>query len=155
MISAAAWSWSISFNSSRSSVASISSEDAEPVVPEVDALICFCLEVVAIGRFEPVEDEDTLETMLKPSIDQVEVDDLQPVGLESAIECYVRLAAQFGLAQALSDALADVIPGLLEDLDEELGLTVVPAPVAGGLSNNPAIAGNELKIFLNLEEVSP
>jgi len=130
-------------------------EDAEPVVPDVDRLVCFCLQAFATGHFEPVAEDDTVQTMLRPVIDSVEIDDLEPVGLENAIECYLRLAARFGVAKELGDALADVIPGILEDLDEELGLTLAPAPIGGGLAHNPAIEEDQLKVFIDLEEVSP
>lgn len=130
-------------------------EETEPVVPDVDRLLCFCLQAFATGHFEPVEEEDTVQTMLKPVIDEVEIDDLEPVGLENTIECYLRLASQFGLARELGDALAGVIPGILEELDEELGLTLVPATVGGGPSDNPAIEDDELEVFIDLEEVSP
>lgn len=130
-------------------------EDAEPVVPDVDELLCFCLEAFAVGGFAPVEDGDSLQTMLRPVIDGVHIDRLDPADLESAIACYLRLSAQFGLARELSDVLADVIPGILEDLDEELGLTLTPAPIAGAIDFNPAIRDSELRLFVNIEEVDP
>jgi hypothetical protein len=129
--------------------------DPEPVVPDVDELLCFCLQAFATGRFELVEADDTVQTMLRPVIGKVEIDDLQPHDLETAVECYLRLATQFGLARELSDVLADVIPGILEDLDEEFGLTLVPAPIAGQLRLNPAVEEDQVRIFINIEEVSP
>ena len=126
----------------------------EPVVPEVDELICFCLQLFVMGHFELVTDDDTLETMLKPKLDGIELVDLEPRGLESSIECYIRVLVEMVLLPRLSEAIGEVIPSLLERLDEELGLTLIPAPVSGSLSHNPSIGEDQLQLFINIEEVS-
>jgi hypothetical protein len=125
----------------------------EPVVPDVEELICFCLQLFVMGHFEPVEEDGTLETMLKPKLDGIELVDLEPRGLESSIECYVRVLLEVVLLPRLSEALGGVIPGILERLDAELGLTLVPAVPSGSLSHNPAIAEDQLQFFIDIEEV--
>jgi hypothetical protein len=126
----------------------------EPVVPDVDELICFCLQLFVTGHFESVDEDDTLETMLKPKLDGIELVDLEPRGLESSIECYIRVLVEVVLLPKLSEAIGEVIPSVLERLDDELGLTLVPAPLSGSLSHNPAIAEDQLQLFIDIEEVS-
>jgi hypothetical protein len=125
----------------------------EPLVPDVEELICFCLQLFVMGHFEPVEADDTLETMLKPKLDGIELVDLEPRGLENSIECYVSVLVEVVLLPRLSEALGEVIPGILERLDAELGLTLVPGVPSGSLSHNPAIAEDQLQFFIDIEEV--
>jgi hypothetical protein len=126
----------------------------EPVVPDVDELICFCLQLFVMGHFESVTVTDTLETMLKPRLDGIELVDMEPRGLENSVECYIRVLVQVVLLPRLSQAIGRVVPSILKRLDDELGLTLVPAPTSGSLSHNPAIAEDQLQLFINIEEVS-
>jgi hypothetical protein len=126
----------------------------EPVVPEVDELVCFCLQLFVTGHFESVDEDDTLETMLKPKLDGIELVDMEPRGLENSIECYIHVLVELVLLPRLSEAIGEVVPSILRRLDDELGLTLVPARVSGSLSRNPSIAEDQLQIFIDIEEVS-
>ena len=128
---------------------------ADPIVPQVQQLTCFCLDLIAVGHFElekiePPIIEDGVEktTRLLGKVDGLEIVDIGPEGLESGIECFLNVLIHLAVLPLLSE-IAE-LPILL-DLDPPLpDLRLTPSPA---VLNNPAIEEDQLKVFLDIEEV--
>lgn len=114
-----------------------------PVVIPTRKLSCFCLEVFAVGHIEINQVGNRF--IFKPKLDGLELVDLRPQGMEDAIECYVASVIRLGLLPRLQVALEKIV---FDQMSEILTVTLKPTP---GLPNNPAIEGDELKAFINME----
>lgn len=106
---------------------------------------CFCLDVYTVGHF----DREIIlgkETILA-KVDRIEIVDIQPDGLESNLECYIKTAVTLVLRQKFA------IP--LETLFVSFPLfgmgTVTLAPTANPpVPNNPAVEEDQLKAFITM-----
>ncbi len=114
-----------------------------PVVIPTRKLSCFCLEVFAVGHIDINQVGNRF--VFKPKLDGLELVDLRPQGMEDAIECYVASVIRLGLLPRLQVALEKIV---FDQMSEILTVTLKPTP---GLPNNPAIEGDELKAFINME----
>lgn len=123
----------------------------EPVIVPTDRLECFCLDLFVLAHFEPAG--DSLDELLQPKVDGVEIVNIEPAGLENSIECLLRMLMQFVVLPKLSDAIAEIVPGVLSKLDSLASLTMVPTPVSSSLPNNPAVEEDKIKMFVDIEEV--
>lgn len=125
-----------------------------PIFP-VDKLECFCMELFATakGEFEGQAGNQRLDL----GIDGIELKDLAPEGLEKSIECYMRILMDRVILPQVSDAVSELIfrmqeiPALTEG-DPSMGSIQISAATAP--AHNPAVEENQLKVFLNLEELS-
>ena len=107
-------------------------------------LMCFCLEVYAVGHIETTQVGN--KHVFAPKLDSIEIVDLCPEGLENSIECYMELVLKLGLLPRIRVALEKIVLDQLKIVNIE----VKPTP---GLPNNPAIEKDELKVFINMEVV--
>lgn len=114
-----------------------------PIVIPTRKLTCFCLEVFAVGHIEIQQLGNRF--IFKPKLDGLEIVDLRPQGMEDAIECYVASVIRLGLLPRLQVALEKIV---FDQMSEILTVSLKPTP---GLPNNPAIEGDELKAFINME----
>ncbi|HET6943498.1 MAG TPA: hypothetical protein VFH89_15200 [Sphingomicrobium sp.] len=126
-------------------------DDRRPDPPQplpTRSLICFCLDVFAIGgvgiRFY------NGRPYLEPFLDRVEIVDIRPDELESALECYLELLLKLGLLPKLR-ILLERAP--LEIIKNVVSLVVKPTPTSGAVPNNPAIEQDQLKAFIDLEVI--
>ena len=128
-----------------------SSQDRQPDPPKplpTRSLICFCLDVFAVGGVGiPFYNG---RPYLEPFLDRVEIVDIRPDELESAIECYLELLLKLGLLPKLR-ILLERAP--LEIMKDVLSLIVKPTPTSGAVPNNPAIEQDQLKAFIDLEVI--
>jgi hypothetical protein len=106
-------------------------------------LECFCLDLFATLGADlagPVGDQHLIGRL-----DGIEIVDLEPAGLESAIECYATLAVRLGLLPRLAVPvirLVQGVPGIAT-------LTVEPtSPPA--VASNPALESDQLQLFLDI-----
>ena len=117
-------------------------------------LDCFCMELFATGhaRFEGPGGNQRLLL----SIDGIELEDLCPEALENSIECYMMTLINRVVLPPLSDAISEVafqvqqIPPLSGP--DSIGTFQIEASTA--VANNPAIEDDQLKMFLNLKEIT-
>lgn len=120
-----------------------SDRQLKPIVLPTRKLTCFCLEVFAVGHIEINQLGNRF--IFKPKLDGLEIVDLRPQEMEDAIECYVASVIRLGLLPRLQVALEKIV---LDQMSDILTVTLKPTP---GLPNNPAIEGDELKAFINME----
>lgn len=136
-----------------------------PIVPEPADLHCFCLDLTVVGATSAdgpgasgswVRLSNTPEFVLEDLYLGTGEADLDfPDGMEASITCYVRSFVEFSLLPTLDDVLAKVPASLPAEslLSMQLDETraTVSLPTGGGISNNPAIEDDQLKVFANLD----
>lgn len=122
-----------------------------PIIVPSEKLTCFCLDLFVLAHFEPAG--ATLGQLVKPKVDAVEIVDIRPQEMEDMIECVLRLLVKFVVLPKLADAITAALPGMLSKLNDLASLTIVPTPTPATVPNNPAVEGDQLKLFLNIEEV--
>jgi len=113
----------------------------QPFTIPARRLICFCMEVYAVGHIETSQQGNKF--VFAPKLDNIEIVDLCPEGLENSIECYMELVLKLGLLPRIRVALEKVV------LDQLKIVNIEVKPTAG-LANNPAIENNELKVFIDM-----
>ena len=103
--------------------------------------LCFCLDVYVVGHF------DLMSGRLVGKVDGIEIVDIKPDGLESNLECYIKMTVNVVLRQRLAialDALALSFPLL------GMGtITLAPTPNPP-VPHNPAIEDDQLKAFVTI-----
>ena len=111
-----------------------------------DKLECFCLDVFATAHVEI--DSSTGQQRLVGKLDGLEIVDIEPKGLETSIECYLKVLIQIVILPRLSVALKKIV---FEILDGLATVTLKPTPVSAAVPHNPAIEQNKLKVFIDME----
>ncbi|HKJ56902.1 MAG TPA: hypothetical protein VJ978_13045 [Nitriliruptoraceae bacterium] len=126
-------------------------------VPEVGEITCFCMEVFAVLRPEwwRIGNDDSAEYHLTLHLEQLEIVDLEPDGLETIIECYVTALLRLSLLPRLTLGLRDMIfdlTGPLHAVGVGKGKKIVlqPSPPSAAVPNNPAVEDDQLKAFVDL-----
>ncbi len=126
------------------STANVSRFRPKPFTIPVRRLLCFCMEVYAVGHIETTKIGN--KYVLAPKLDNIEIVDLCPEGLENSVECYLELVLKLGLLPRVRVALEKIVLDQLKIVNIE----IKPTP---GLPNNPAIENDELKVFIDMEVV--
>jgi hypothetical protein len=106
-------------------------------------LQCWCLTVVVVGHFEatgPVGDK-----VVEAKLDGLEIVDIAPEGLESNLECYLKLLMRYVLLPRLRIAMAAFHFGILDGLAQ---ITLSPTTT---VPHNPAVEDDMLKLFVDVE----
>lgn len=103
--------------------------------------ICFCLEVFVTGHF-------TLENnFLLGHVDGIEIVDITPDGLESNLECYLKMCVTAVLREKLAIQMEKLT--LSFPLFDIATITLSPSPNPP-VPNNPAVEEDQLKIFIKM-----
>jgi hypothetical protein len=107
---------------------------------------CFCLDAFATGglRFRQYGGIWYLE----PFLEGFEIVDVAPAGLESSVECYVKLVVKLSVLPGLRIALETMSFKILQNVINVQLLPVVGNPA---VPNNPAIEEDQLKAFIQVE----
>jgi hypothetical protein len=121
-------------------------------------MLCTCLEVDAIGHFEWGTIGQDQQQWLKVRLDGLEIVDLQtvpPSALEETLECYLGLVLRLGILPQLitpmESLVLDITAMLLaEGITIDQRITLAPSAVPADVPNNPAIAHDQLEVFLEL-----
>lgn len=127
----------------------------EPRTLPTRALLCVCLELFAVAHFEwgPIGQDQ--KQYLKPRLDGIEIVDLQPTPLENAIECFLKTTLRLGILPRLVVPIEAMILDITKvlgdnDVTIEEQVTLRPTPTSAQLPFNPAIEGDQLKVFIDL-----
>ncbi|MEW6180403.1 MAG: hypothetical protein AB1522_10790 [Chloroflexota bacterium] len=118
-------------------------------------LICFCLELYAVGYFEWGTVPGSAQIWLKTRLEGLEVVDIQPNEMESAIECYLITVLKLGILPRLIIPLEKMVLDITKEF-REVGLTLgrdvllQPSAVPADVPNNPAVEDDQIKAFLKL-----
>ncbi len=129
--------------------------DRGDITLPITELLCFCLELFAVGHFEWGTVPGFQQQFLKPKLDGIEIVDLQPTPMENAIECYLSTMLRLGILPRLMVPMEKMILDVTEILKEQ-GLQVgqqvnlQPAAVPGDVPNNPAVEDDQVKAFIQL-----
>lgn len=103
--------------------------------------ICFCLGVFVTGHF-------SLENgFLLGRLDGIEIVDIKPEGLESNLECYLKMCVSAVMRQKLAIQMKKLT--LSFPLFDIATLTLSPS-ANPPIPNNPAIEEDQLKIFIKM-----
>ena len=107
---------------------------------------CFCLDafVTAGIRIRWYGGKPYLE----PFLDGIEIVDIEPKGLENAIECYLKTLLKLSVLPGLR-VLLETSP--LDIIKDKVTLSLLPMPTGPQLPNNPAIEDDQLKAFVKVE----
>jgi hypothetical protein len=123
-------------------------------------ILCFCLELFAVGHFEWGTIGPSETQWLKVRLDGLEIVDLKPQEMEDMIECYIRSVLRLGVLPRMSISIEKMVLDITEMLQEQglaIGetITLEPAPVPASVPNNPAVENDQLKVFINLVITKP
>jgi hypothetical protein len=117
-----------------------------PVLP-VTEFNCFVLDLYAVGHLTvastPQAGQPYPLQQIRLEVDGLEIVDIQPRGLEHAVECYLRAILR-------GHVLPHLVLGLEELVVNTLGIELTPH-LTLGLPNNPAIEQDELRVWLDVE----
>jgi len=105
-------------------------------------LHCFCLEVQALCHIETRKVGNRY--LFAPKMDKLEIIDMQPEGMENSIECYLAQVIRLGLLPRIRIALEKIV-------FDQLQIVNIAVKPASGVTNNPAIEDDELKVFIDME----
>lgn len=107
-----------------------------------EGVICFCLDLFAVLHVERSGGTATPTISLK--LDNLEIVDVTPAGLENATECFLRAMLIMGVLPKVKLAL--------EALMFKVGdvLTIGPTPISAAVPFNPAIEQDQIKVFISL-----
>ncbi|HZU86317.1 MAG TPA: hypothetical protein VFF78_02465 [Anaerolineaceae bacterium] len=127
-----------------------------PIIPlPIHQLNCFCLDAYAIGgvRITAYNGKPYLE----PFIDGFEIVDIEPVGLENSLECYISLMLKLvilpGLRILLEHAPFNLTQGSTDLFPQPTNVVISPMPVSAALPHNPAIEKDQLEVFIKAEVI--
>jgi hypothetical protein len=118
-------------------------------------LSCFCLEVFASGGFRiaTYQGKPYLETFL----DNFEIVDIKPDGLEGSLECYINLLMKLkilpGVRTLLENSVLNLTQGATDLFPKPTNIRLSPIAISDNVANNPAIEENQLKILIKAELV--
>jgi hypothetical protein len=118
-----------------------------PIVPPTRGLTCFCLDAYAIGHVEVIELFG--KPRLLGHVDSVDIVDIQPEGLEDALNCYLKDTAELLLKEKLT---FEVVKTFFFDFDflKLPAITVQLAPNPP-VPDNPALEDDQFKVFIDIE----
>ncbi len=114
-------------------------------VPVPGRMTCFCLDVFAVARVAR-ETINGVERVVG-KIDGVEVVDVEPKGLEAAMECYIRTAITLYLRQKLAIPLRTFFVDFPLFGMGTVSLAPTPNPP---VPHNPAVEEDQLKAFVTM-----
>lgn len=126
---------------------------SEPLVPlPFRRLTCFCLEAFVVGKM--VITNYWGKPYLEMKLVNFEIVDIKPEGLESNIECYVKLLLRLSILPKMRFLLEQTVLDIKDSLDnlkKSVFVNIKPTPVSGDVPNNPAIEDDQAKIFVDVE----
>ncbi len=121
---------------------------SEIVVLPTSKLECFCLDLFATGGSRITGTVGNQRILF--TVNGIEIVDLKPEGLENSIECYALLALNQGIIPPLAESISNTAFGII-NIPGSLGK--IHASASTTVPNNPAIEEDQLKVFINLDEV--
>ena len=124
-----------------------------PIFP-IDKLECFCIELFGIGSSQFQGQAGNQKMLL--NMDGIELKDLAPVGLENSIECYIEILLDKVLLPQISDVVSELAFSLHEipPPPDTPNLGSIQISAATTVPHNPAIEDNQLKLFIDLQQLT-
>ncbi len=107
-----------------------------------EGILCFCLDLFAVLHVE--REGTTADPIVSLRLDNLEIVDIKPDGLENATECFLRAMLIMGVLPKVKLALDALIFSVGNVL------TIGPTPLSGAVPFNPAIENDQIKAFVTL-----
>jgi hypothetical protein len=117
---------------------------ATTVIP-VEKLRCFQLQLYLVAHLEKTQTGTPPVDTVGMQVDGLEIVDLSPPGLETAVECYLNTVIQVVVLPQLKLALEPIVVKALG-----LSLTITPT-LATDVPTNPSIEQDELRVWVNVK----
>lgn len=114
----------------------------------VSTMNCFCLDIFLINsaKITGLVGNQNIEMKLK----DMEISDIKPKGIENIIECYMKLVANLVLLPQIGNMISNIAFNLIE-LPENSGSIKISGSTA--VENNPAIDEDQIKMYVNLDNI--
>jgi len=107
-----------------------------------EGIICFCLDLFAVLHVE--REGSVADPIVSLRLDNLEIVDIKPDGLENAVECFLRAMLIMGVLPKVKLALDALIFSVGKVL------TIGPTPISAAVPFNPAIEEDQIKAFITL-----
>jgi hypothetical protein len=105
-------------------------------------ILCFCLDLFVVLRIE--RSGPPADPALALRLEDLEIVDIKPLGLEDAAECYLKSVLIMGVLPKIKLALRAFVFSISDFL------TIQPTPVSPPVPFNPAIEKDQIKVFINV-----
>jgi hypothetical protein len=115
---------------------------SQPFPFNLEGIICFCLDLYAVLHVERTGSPS--QPVISLRLDNLEIVDIKPDGLESAVECFLRAMLIMGVLPKVKLAL-NALTFKIEQV-----LTIAPTPISPVVPFNPAIDDDRIKTFISL-----
>jgi hypothetical protein len=107
-----------------------------------DGIICFCLDLFALLHVE--REGSASDPVIGLRLDNLEIVDIKPDGLENAAECFLRAMLIMGVLPKVKLALDSLIFSVGKVL------TIGSTPISPAVPFNPAVENDQIKAFITL-----
>jgi hypothetical protein len=107
-----------------------------------EGIICFCLDLFAV--LHVVREGSATDPIIALRLDNLEIVDINPGGLENAVECFLRAMLIMSVLPKVKLALDALIFSVGKVL------TIGPTPISAAVPFNPAIEDDQIKAFISL-----
>lgn len=107
-----------------------------------EGIICFCLDLFAVLHVQ--REGSANDPVIGLQLDNLEIVDIKPDGLENAVECFLRAMLIMGVLPKVKLALDALI------FDVGKVLTIGPTLISPAVPFNPAIEDDQIKAFITL-----
>ncbi|HXH85464.1 MAG TPA: hypothetical protein VNI35_01480 [Nitrospira sp.] len=104
-------------------------------------ILCFCLDLFAVLH---VQREGGTTPAISLRLDNLELVDIKPDGLENAAECFLKVTLMMSVLPKVKLALDALI------LSVGKVLTIGPTPISSTVPFNPAIEDDQIKAFITV-----
>jgi hypothetical protein len=107
-----------------------------------EGIICLCLDLFAVLHVE--REGAAADPIVSLRLDNLEIVDIKPDGLENAAECFLKAMLIMGVLPKVKLALDALIFSVGHVL------TIGPTPISAAVPFNPAIEDDQIKAFVTL-----
>jgi hypothetical protein len=122
--------------------------DEPPPDKYVVPLSCFSLDLYAIAGCAVTGLPGS--QAIRPEVDDIEIEELKPEGMEECIECYALHSLNRGILPMVGSAASKVAFDMI-DLPDSMGHIQVSASTS--VPDNPAIEDDQLKLFVDIDHI--
>jgi hypothetical protein len=105
-------------------------------------VLCFCLDlfvILGIERGGPAN-----EPFISFRLENLEIVDVKPAGLEDSVECYLKSVLILGILPKVKLALRALVFNIKDFL------TINPTPISAAVPFNPAVEDDQIKVFITV-----
>jgi hypothetical protein len=113
-----------------------------PIPFDPKNVICFCLDLFVVLRIE--RGGPTADPFISFILENLEIVDVKPVGLENAVECYLKSVLTMGVLPKVKLALRAFVFSIKDFL------VIQPTPISPAVPFNPAVEDDQIKVFITV-----